>query len=79
MFISDTNDQGSFNHLSFSEKRGFEKMIQDLDLNNPINKARLDDLLGDDLTKVKMFDFLNFPSWGLTPIHASAIKKGGLW
>ena len=75
IFISDTNDQGSFNHLSFREKGGFKKILKDLELNDPKNKARLEDLLGTELTKDKIYDYLNSPSSGLNPIDASAINK----
>ena len=75
IFTSDSNDQGSFKNLSFVEKGGFKKMIKDLELNDSKNKARLDDLLGTDLKKDKIFDYLIQPSSGLKPIDSTSINK----
>ena len=64
IFISDSNDQGSFKKLSFQKNHGFKQLIQDLELDRDINKKYLDDFFGTDLKKDKVY-YLNSSLWGL--------------
>ncbi len=49
------------------------------EFDNSIEKARLYDLLGTELTKVKIFDYSNSPRSGLKPKDASAINNKAVY